>query len=63
MVEMFHEDTFHKFRTRTILEVLFQLFDELVDSEMKSLDQLLLNKMNEFFLSSIKRKMQHINHN
>ena len=57
MVEVFHEDTPHKFRTRTSLSVPFQLFDELVDSEMKSLDQLLSNEINEVFLSSIKEGM------
>ena len=62
MVEMFQEDFPHEFITRTSLAVPFQLFDELVHSDMKSLDQSLLNKMNEVLLSSVERKMQHFNH-
>ena len=63
MIQMFHEHTPHKFRTRTSLAGLFKLFEELVDSEMKSLGQLLLNEMNEVFLSSVERKMQNFDHN
>ena len=37
----------HKFKTQTSLIVLFQLFEELVDSKMESLGDIHLSRINE----------------